>query len=91
MPEDSGSLARERIQSERAADARLVQQRVQGSLMLGTALAPHIGHDLAAQVALRAERDGSTLREAALALGATTAEEFDRWVDPRRMLAPHSA
>ncbi len=55
------------------------------SLMLATALVPHLGHERTAQVVQRAEADGSTLREAALALGATTAEQFDRWVDPRRM------
>jgi fumarate hydratase class II len=58
------------------------------SLMLVTALAPHIGYDLAAQIAKRAHADGSTLRAAALALGAVTDQQFDAWVDPRRMLAP---
>jgi fumarate hydratase class II len=71
-------------------NAPRLQHMLQGSLMLGTALAPHIGHDLTAQVAQRAEREGSTLREAALALGATTAEQFDSWVDPKQMLAPRT-
>ncbi len=55
------------------------------SLMLSTALVPHLGHERTALVVQRAETDGSTLREAALALQAATAEQFDRWVDPRRM------
>ena len=63
-----------------------VEQLLQDSLMLVTALAPHIGYDRAAQIAKCAHERGTTLREAALALGAVTAEQFDRWVDPRRML-----
>ncbi len=63
-----------------------VEQLLQGSLMLVTALAPHIGYDRAAQIAKCAHDHGTTLREAALALGAVTAEQFDEWVDPRRML-----
>ncbi len=58
------------------------------SLMLVTALAPHIGYDRAAQIAKRAHKDGSTLREAALALGYVTAEEFDRLVRPEDMVKP---
>ena len=65
-----------------------VDQLLQGSLMLVTALAPHIGYDRAAQIAKCAHDHGTTLREAALALGAVTAEQFDEWVDPRRMLGP---
>ena len=69
-----------------------VEQLLQGSLMLVTALAPHIGYDRAAQIAKCAHDHGTTLREAALALGLVTAEQFDEWVDPRRMLGdsnPH--
>jgi fumarate hydratase class II len=58
------------------------------SLMLVTALAPHIGYDRAAQIAKRAHKDGTTLREAALALGYVTAEEFDRLVRPQEMVKP---
>ena len=61
---------------------------LQDSLMLGTALAPYIGHDAAARVAQRAQDDGSSVRAAALALGVASAEQFDRWADPQRMLAP---
>ena len=69
------------LQPERARLGALTE----ASLMLGTALAPHIGHALTARVVQRAEADGSTLREAALAIRATTAAHFDLWVDPRRM------
>jgi fumarate hydratase class II len=58
-----------------------IAQLLERSLMLVTALAPHIGYDRSAEIAKRAHRDGSTLREAALALGHVTAEEFDRWVN----------
>jgi fumarate hydratase class II len=70
------------------ADAASLQAGVQASLMLATALAPHIGHDASARVAQHAARQGITLREAALALGLTTEAEFDAWVDPWRMLRP---
>jgi fumarate hydratase class II len=59
---------------------------VDRSLMLVTALAPHIGYDKAAQIAQRAHRDGTTLRAAALALGHVSAEDFDRWVKPESMI-----
>ena len=65
-----------------------VGELLQGSLMLVTALAPHIGYDRAAQIAKHAHQHGSSLRDAALALGAVTAEQFDTWVDARRMLGP---
>jgi fumarate hydratase class II len=53
--------------------------------MLATALNPHIGYDDAARVAKRAHVEGITLRQAAVALGLATADEFDSWVQPRRM------
>jgi len=59
------------------------------SLMLVTALAPHIGYDRAAQVAKQAHGEGTSLRQAALASGYVTAEEFDAWVRPEAMLGPH--
>jgi fumarate hydratase class II len=55
------------------------------SLMLVTALSPHIGYDRAAEIVQRAHRDGLSLCEAALASGHVTAAEFERWVDPERM------
>jgi fumarate hydratase class II len=56
------------------------------SLMLVTALAPHIGYDAAARIAHHAHHHGQSLREAALALGAVTPEDFDRWVRPEAMV-----
>jgi fumarate hydratase class II len=70
------------IEARRERIAELLEQ----SLMLVTALAPHIGYDRAAEIAKRAHRDGTTLRAAALALGHVTAEEFDRWVRPADMV-----
>ncbi len=67
-----------------------VAQLLQGSLMLVTALAPHIGYDRAAQIAKHAHAHGTTLREAALALGSVSAEQFDAWVDARQMLGPRA-
>jgi fumarate hydratase class II len=56
------------------------------SLMLVTALNPHIGYDKAAKIAKDAHQRGVTLRESALSLGLVSAEDFDRWVDPSKML-----
>jgi fumarate hydratase, class II len=61
------------------------------SLMLVTALSPHIGYDKAAKIAKQAHHDGTTLREAALALGFVAPADFDRWVRPEAMLGPESA
>jgi fumarate hydratase class II len=58
--------------------------------MLVTALAPHIGYDRAAEIAKRAHRAGSTLREAALASGHVTGADFDRWVRAADMVEPKS-
>ena len=67
-----------------------VAQLLQGSLMLVTALAPHIGYDRAAQIAKHAHQHGTTLREAALWLGDVSADQFDAWVDARLMLGPQT-
>ena len=63
-----------------------IAEQMERSLMLVTALTPHIGYDRAAEIAKRAHRDGSTLKQAALALGYVTAENFDRWVKPDEMV-----
>jgi fumarate hydratase, class II len=68
-------------------DRERIRQHVERSLMLVTALAPVIGYDRAAEIAKKAHREGRTLREAALALGYVTADEFDRHVRPERMAA----
>ena len=63
-----------------------IAELVGRSLMLVTALNPHIGYDKAAQIAKKAHREGTSLREAALASGHVTAEQFDEWVRPEKMV-----
>lgn len=58
------------------------------SLMLVTALNPHIGYDKAAKIAKTAHKEGTTLKESAIKLGFLTAEQFDQWVRPEEMLGP---
>jgi fumarate hydratase class II len=64
-----------------------IDRHLENSLMLVTALNPHIGYHKAAEIAKKAHKEGSTLREAALALGHVTAEQFDEWVDPAKMVS----
>lgn len=59
---------------------------LENSLMLVTALVPHLGYDQAARIAKQAHQDGTSLRQAALALGLLTEEEFDRWLRPEDMV-----
>ncbi|NCJ08238.1 class II fumarate hydratase [Synechococcales cyanobacterium C] len=66
-----------------------LKQTVQRSLMLVTALTPHIGYDRAAEVAKKAYTEGKTLKEVGVALGYLTAVEFDAWVRPEQMAHPH--
>ncbi len=65
-----------------------IAAHLKNSLMLVTALNPHIGYDNAAKVAKKAYEDNSTLKEAAVALGQLTAEEFDEKVRPEKMIGP---
>ncbi len=67
-------------------DRERIDELLRRSLMLVTALNPHIGYDKSAQIAKKAHREGTTLREAALALGYVGAEDFDRWVRPHDMV-----
>ena len=69
-------------------DEKRIAQNVANSLMLVTALNPHIGYEKSAQIALRAHREETSLKEAALALGYLTGEEFDAWVKPEEMTGP---
>jgi len=68
-----------------------IAELMERSLMLVTALTPHIGYDRAAEIAKRAHHDGSTLKQAALALGYVTEGEFDRWVQAADMVHPGTA
>lgn len=63
----------------------VLQKHLENSLMLVTALNPHIGYYKSAEIAKKAHKEGSTLKEAALSLGYVTSTEFDEWVDPRKM------
>ena len=65
-----------------------IRELVERSLMLVTALAPHIGYDRAAEIAKKAHQEGSTLKEAALALGYVSAADYERWVQPGAMTKP---
>jgi fumarate hydratase class II len=65
-----------------------IKEHVENSLMLVTALNPHIGYDNAAKIAKKAHKDGTTLRAAALSLGLLTSEQFDAWVRPEQMVGP---
>ena len=58
------------------------------SLMLVTALNPHIGYDKAAKIAKTAHKNGTTLKDEAINLGYLTEEEFNKWVRPEDMLGP---
>jgi fumarate hydratase class II len=68
------------------ANKEKIQQNLENSLMLVTALNPHIGYDNAAKIAKLAHEKGTTLREAALELGLLTSEQFDEWVRPENMV-----
>jgi fumarate hydratase class II len=69
-------------------DRKRIDELVSRSLMLVTALNRHIGYDKAAQIAKKAHKEGTTLKEAALALGHVSSEDFDRWVDAAKMVGP---
>jgi fumarate hydratase class II len=71
-------------------DRDVIARHLANNLMLVTALNRHIGYDQAARIAKRALHQGETLREAALALGALSGEQFDAWVDPLRMTQPEA-
>ena len=67
-------------------DLAHIEKNLENSLMLVTALNTHIGYDNAAKIAKNAHKENKTLREAALALGLLTNEQFDEWVDPKKMI-----
>jgi fumarate hydratase, class II len=69
-------------------NAARIDELMRKSLMLVTALNPHIGYDSAAKIAKKAHAEGTTLKEAALALGLVKAEDFDKWINPKEMIKP---
>ena len=72
------------VEANRARIGELMER----SLMLVTALAPHIGYDQAAQIAKKAQHEGTTLKQAALHLGTVSEQDFDHWIDPLAMTRP---
>jgi fumarate hydratase class II len=70
------------------ANTQRIDELMRSSLMLVTALSPHIGYDKAAQVAHKGHHEGLTLKEAAIASGYVTPEQFDEWVRPEDMIHP---
>ncbi len=64
----------------------VIKEKLEKSLMLVTALNTHIGYENAAKIAKKAHQEGTTLREAAIALGLVTDEQFDQWVKPKDMI-----
>lgn len=68
------------------ANLPFIKKNLENSLMLVTALNTHIGYENAAKIAKKAHTEGTTLKEAALSLELVTSEEFDTWVDPRKMI-----
>ncbi len=78
----------ERCVSGIRPNRKKIDENLQRSLMLVTALNRHIGYDKAAEIALKAWREDKTLKQAALELGYVTAEQFDAWVNPQEMIHP---
>ena len=72
-------------------NTKRIREHLEHSLMLVTALNPHIGYEKAAQISLKAYHEDITLREAALRLRFVTAEQFDAWVRPEEMVHPLSS
>lgn len=66
-------------------NAPMIKRHLENSLMLVTALNPHIGYENAAAIAKKAHKEGTSLREAAIALNLLTSEQFDEWVKPEEM------
>ena len=72
------------------ADTARIADLVNRSLMLVTALNPHIGYDKAAQIAKKAHAENKSLKEAAVELGYLTAKQFDQMVRPEQMISPQA-
>jgi fumarate hydratase class II len=70
------------------ANTARITQLMEQSLMLVTALNPHIGYDNAAKIAKKAHKEGTTLKQAGVALGLLTEKQFDSWVRPEKMVGP---
>ena len=89
LAEAAGSFD-ERCATGIEPDERRIREHLENSLMLVTALTPHIGYEKAAQISLKAYREDLSLRQAALKLGFLTEDQFDEWVRPEEMTHPTS-
>jgi len=69
-------------------DEKRIKEHIDNSLMLVTALTPNIGYDKASEIAKKAHKNGTTLREEALKSGCISEEEFDKIIDPDKMVSP---
>ncbi len=85
---DAAASFTERCVAGIEADRPRIEEMMQRSLMLVTALNPHIGYDNAARIAKTAHAEGTTLKAAAVSLGLVSAEDFDSWVRPADMVRP---
>ena len=85
---DAADSFAERCVEGITANEERIEELVNRSLMLVTALNPKIGYDKATEVAKKAHKEGTTLKESALALGYVTEAEFDEIVDPAKMVKP---
>ena len=87
LADAADSFAERCVEGITAKEER-IEELVNRSLMLVTALNPKIGYDKATEVAKKAHKEGTTLKESALALGYVTEAEFDEIVDPAKMVKP---
>lgn len=85
---DSARSFHDRCATGIEPNLKRIHTNLENSLMLVTALNPHIGYEKAAQISLKAYREDLTLRDAALQLGFVTAQQFDEWVRPEDMTHP---
>jgi fumarate hydratase class II len=83
---DACTMFREHCAAGIEPNTARITENLERSLMLVTALNPHIGYDNAAKIAKKAHTDGTSLREAAIALGLVAADDFDKFVDPKKMV-----
>ena len=87
LADGARSFADNCIQGLEANHAR-IQEHLHNTLMLVTALNPHIGYDKSAQIAKNAHKKGITLKASALELGHVSEAEFDQWINPKNMISP---
>mmetsp|Transcript_6717 Transcript_6717/g.7670 ORF Transcript_6717/g.7670 Transcript_6717/m.7670 type:complete len:477 (+) Transcript_6717:299-1729(+) len=85
---DASASFAERCVDGITANHDRIHDLLHGSLMLVTALNPHIGYDKASEIAKNAHKNGTSLKESAIASGYLTAEQFDQWIVPEQMIGP---